>query len=94
MRERFLTREIAAVGWKRSGYLVSSLLFRGKSNLRHMSISRIRSACPEWGDLWLFANTAVDFRRRLEHDHVFGVQFHPEKSGEIGLQVLSNFCSL
>jgi glutamine amidotransferase len=28
------------------------------------------------------------------NDHVFGCQFHPEKSGEVGLTMLKNFCSI
>lgn len=30
----------------------------------------------------------------VQKGHVFGTQFHPEKSGEVGLQILRNFCDL
>ncbi|MGH9511077.1 MAG: imidazole glycerol phosphate synthase subunit HisH [Terriglobales bacterium] len=48
----------------------------------------------------LLPNTAAEceyggrFSAVVEQDHLFGVQFHPEKSGRIGLKLLENFCSL
>lgn len=36
----------------------------------------------------------VNIHAAAEHENIFATQFHPEKSGEIGLQILKNFIEL
>jgi len=39
-------------------------------------------------------NYGLDFTSSISKDNIFGVQFHPEKSQEIGLKILKNFNKL
>ena len=45
-------------------------------------------------DVAATADYIVDFHAAVEHENIFATQFHPEKSGEIGLQILRNFVTM
>lgn len=36
----------------------------------------------------------VNVHAAVEHENIYATQFHPEKSGEVGLQILKNFVAL
>jgi glutamine amidotransferase len=48
-------------------------------------------AAPITGDAVAVTTHGRPFASAVERGQVFGVQFHPEKSGDVGLRVLTNF---
>jgi glutamine amidotransferase len=49
---------------------------------------------PENGATAARCTYGVPYTAVLEDHNVFGVQFHPEKSGPVGLQIVRNFLDL
>ncbi len=48
-------------------------------------------AAPVTSDSVASTTYGVQFASAVERDQVAGVQFHPEKSGDVGLKILGNF---
>jgi glutamine amidotransferase len=79
------------VGWNCLAICEGSRLLRGVAqdsfvyytHSFHAPVVAETAAATEYG---------LEFTAAVEHDNIFGVQFHPEKSGDVGLAILKNFC--
>jgi glutamine amidotransferase len=45
-------------------------------------------------DIVAIVDYGIRFTAVVQHEHIYGVQFHPEKSQRTGLQILTNFLEL
>jgi glutamine amidotransferase len=81
------------VGWNSLQIDSASRLFRGieSSNFVYFTHS---FRCPVDDTTVASCSYGATFSAAVEREHLFGVQFHPEKSGETGLKLLANFCAL
>lgn len=50
--------------------------------------------CDSAGDILGRTHYGVEFTSMLQHENIFGAQFHPEKSHRFGMQLLRNFAAL
>ena len=81
------------VGWNSLAIRPDSRLLRGilqdsfvyYTHSFHAPLVAATTAATEYG---------LPFAGAVEHGNIFGVQFHPEKSGDVGLAILKNFCEV
>jgi glutamine amidotransferase len=70
-----------------------SRLLRGIPSGAHVYFTHSYAA-PVTDDCVAATTHAEPFASAVEREHVFGAQFHPEKSGDTGLRILRNFLEL
>ena|ERR1700733_2059525 len=81
------------VGWNQIEIASSSRLLRNVPSRSFVYFTHSFRA-PANGTTVACCEYGGRFSAAVERDHLFGVQFHPEKSGETGLKILANFCAL
>ena len=82
--------KIPHVGWNALETPRSSRLLSGLHSGTYVYFTH-SFAAPVTDDCVAATTHAQRFAAAVERDNVFGVQFHPEKSGDAGLQILRNF---
>ena len=85
--------KVPHVGWNsldfaREGSVVDEVADGAQVYFTHSYVA------PVTGDTVAVTMHGEPFASVVQRGHVAGVQFHPEKSGEVGLQVLRNFLSM
>src|SRR5271155_397869 len=81
------------VGWNTLRKTSESKLLNGIANDAYVYFTHSYRA-PLTSECIAATEYGGEFSAAVEHNNIFGVQFHPEKSGEVGLQILRNFCEL
>jgi glutamine amidotransferase len=88
-----LRLKVPHVGWNALRRTGDSLLLDGieDGSYAYFTHSYAAPITPETAATTSYGDT---FASAVELGLVFGVQFHPEKSGDVGLRILSNFLRL
>ena len=82
--------KVPHVGWNSLHVTRESWLLEGVGEGDQVYFTHSYAA-PVTVDCVASTTYGIEFASVVERDHVCGAQFHPEKSGDIGLQILRNF---
>lgn len=83
--------KVPQIGWNKIENLQSPLF----KNLENDFIYLVHSFyAPKCEETIATCTYGLEYAAALAKDNFYGVQFHPEKSGEYGAQILKNFLSL
>lgn len=86
-----LKLKIPHTGWNKVSPLTDNELFKGLT--RETYFYFVHSYFIEFNPNFAIASAdyGITFSAALQKDNYYGVQFHPEKSGDAGEQILKNF---
>ena len=87
--------KIPQMGWNQVSQQQEDPLFEQVADEMHFYFVHSYHLLPENSEHILgHSNYGYDFASVVRKDNLWGVQFHPEKSQNAGLQLLKNFCTL
>ena len=84
--------KVPQMGWNQI-YNLKSPLFEGINDNEYMYLVHSYYV-PNCNEAIANTNYDVEYASALQKNNFYGTQFHPEKSGDIGEQILGNFLKL
>jgi len=84
--------KVPQMGWNQI-YNLKSPLFQGINDNEYMYLVHSYYV-PNCKEAIATTNYDVEYASALQKDNFYGTQFHPEKSGDVGEQILANFLKL
>ncbi|MGQ9627219.1 MAG: imidazole glycerol phosphate synthase subunit HisH [Anaerolineae bacterium] len=87
--------KVPHVGWNQIHIRLETPLLQGVPNDSYAYFIHSYYARPSEPEIILATTDyGIDYASIVGRDNVFGIQFHPEKSQEVGLKILGNFVRL
>jgi glutamine amidotransferase len=84
--------KVPQMGWNQI-YNLKSSLFKGIRENEYMYLVHSFYA-PVCAETIATTDYEVEYASALQKDNFYGTQFHPEKSGDVGEQILGNFLKI
>ena len=84
--------KVPQMGWNQI-YNLKSSLFQGINDNEYMYLVHSYYV-PNCKEAIATTNYDVEYASALQKNNFYGTQFHPEKSGDVGEQILANFLKL
>ena len=86
--------KVPEIGWNALRLTKESKLYKGVADGSYVYFVHSYSAVKCEPYISALTDYSTDITASVESGNVYGTQFHPEKSGPVGLKILKNFCEL
>ena len=87
--------KVPHMGWNTVAFQKESKLIQEVTeNPRYYFVHSYYVDCAHQEDILCSTNYGEDFVSGFQHNNIFGLQFHPEKSHKFGMELLANFCEI
>jgi imidazole glycerol-phosphate synthase subunit HisH len=91
----FEDRKVPHMGWNQLNIHKESDLVANLSDQNYTYFVHSYYCAPDNpDDIVASVDYGIDFTAIVQRDNIYGVQFHPEKSQKVGLQILTNFLNV